>query len=312
MGNNGSLNSQDSGYLSSSSITKDVHHYVRSGMVKTTSINFAQQAKRSASVGESAWKRLVGRRKRSKVIPSQSMPENVNKDNGLHSHSTSTYNIQVEPMLDQSIVSRLPKSSSVSGLSVIHRNINNRIPSSKTNHQIYPPPPPNPPISARTTNENDRKITLSGSTSEMLRCLATFVNTRIEEPIEPSKIIMWLKNVDRQLLIQGWQDTIFMGPTALVLMFLLVRNDLPRRDPKLTTEDIRSKLLTCLYITYSYAGPEISYPVKPFTLSTESQDDFWNRCLHLSLRASDQMLRLASDPQYFARCFKELKFYQYG
>ena len=40
-------------------ITKDVHHYVRSGMVKTTSINFAQQAKRSASVGESAWKRLV-------------------------------------------------------------------------------------------------------------------------------------------------------------------------------------------------------------------------------------------------------------
>ena len=30
----------------------------------------------------------------------------------------------------------------------------------------------------------------------------------------------------------------------------LVRNDLPRRDPKLTTEDIRSKLLTCLYITY--------------------------------------------------------------
>ena len=25
-----------------------------------------------------------------------------------------------------------------------------------------------------------------------------------------------------------------------------------------------------------------------------------------------QMLRLASDPQYFARCFKELKFYQYG
>ena len=28
-------------------------------------------------------------------------------------------------------------------------------------------------------------------------------NFRIEEPIEPSKIIMWLKNVDRQLLIQG-------------------------------------------------------------------------------------------------------------
>ena len=49
----------------------------------------------------------VGRRKRSKVIPSQSMPENV--ANQKYPHSTSTYNIQVEPMLDKSVVSRLPK-----------------------------------------------------------------------------------------------------------------------------------------------------------------------------------------------------------
>ena len=111
-------------------------------------------------------------------------------------------------MLDQSIVSRLPKSSSVSGLSVIHRNINNRIPSSKTNHQIYPPPPPNPPISARTTNENDRKITLSGSTSEMLRCLATFVNTRYGYSVfmtDFASILGSKSRLNLRKLLCGWK-----------------------------------------------------------------------------------------------------------
>ncbi|CBY07881.1 unnamed protein product [Oikopleura dioica] len=70
----------------------------------------------------------------------------------------------------------------------------------------------------------------------------------------------------------------------------LIKIDLPRRDPRLTVEDIRKRLLTYLYITYSYAGPEISYPVKPFMcLSTESAESFWNRCLHLSIRSSDQV-----------------------
>ena len=47
-----------------------------------------------------------------------------------------------------------------------------------------------------------------------------YVYFRIEAYIEPNKLIIWLRNVDRQLLMQGWQDTIFMGPTALVIMFL--------------------------------------------------------------------------------------------
>ena len=112
-------------------------------------------------------------------------------------------------MLDQSIVSRLPKSSSVSGLSVIHRNINNRMPSSKTNHQIYPPPPPNPPISARTTNENDRKITLSGSTSEMLRCLATFVNTRYDNGMRVVGKGSWKEH--RSWKVLSWKEPSGVG-----------------------------------------------------------------------------------------------------
>lgn len=226
------------------------------------------------------------------------MPENVAQKSNFPSKSQSTYKIEVDnPILDHSS-NLFHKSCSVSGLSIINRNMEQpRIPTSRTtfNMQNRLGPP--------------KKVTMTGSTSEMLRCLANFVNSRIDTRIEGDKLVMWLRNVDRQLLMQGWQDSIFMGPTALVLMFLLVRNDLPRRDPKLTSEDIRARLLTCLYITYSYAGPEISYPVKPFVLSTETPASFWTRCLNLSLMSSDQMLRLASDPQFFARCFRELKLY---
>jgi len=302
MGNSGSMTSQDSGYFSTNSNSKMLPDYANAQVFKH-SVTFAANAKRSTSVGESTWRKLVGRRKRSKVIPSQSMPENVSSRSNFPSKSQSNYKLEVDNhLLDQS-AALFQKSCSVSGLSIINRNMEqSRLPNSKTSYNIH--------ASHRSATAVPKKVTMTGSTSEMLRCLANFVNSRIDTYIEPNKLIIWLRNVDRQLLMQGWQDSIFMGPTALVIMFLLVRNDLPRRDPKLTSEDVRARLLTCLYITYSYAGPEISYPVKPFILSTELPGQFWTRCLNLSLLSSDQMLRLASDPQFFARCFRELKLYQ--
>lgn len=48
-------------------------------------------------------------------------------------------------------------------------------------------------------------------------------------------------------------------------------------DGKETDEsDLQAKVLTCLYLSYSYMGNEISYPLKPF-LVEESKDKFWDR-----------------------------------
>ncbi|CAG5110733.1 Oidioi.mRNA.OKI2018_I69.chr2.g5106.t1.cds [Oikopleura dioica] len=314
MGNNGSTESNDSGYVSANSGGKFPSIYPV--QILKQSVSFASQ-KRSSSAGESTWKKIAGgRKRRSKVIPSQSMPENVKVVNNYDLHrnrppkTNSSYKIEVEnPHYEMS--ANFAKSCSVSGLAAIHKNINlSRLPTSKTNYNLNKHP------------STVKKVTMTGSTSEMLLCLANFVNSRSEISIEADKMVLWLRNVDRHLLNQGWQDCVFIGPTALVLMFLrkgmqiyippkLIKIDLPRRDPRLTIEDIRKRLLTYLYITYSYAGPEISYPVKPFMcLSTESSDSFWNRCLHLSIRSSDQLLRLATDPNFFARCFRELKLYQ--
>lgn len=41
-------------------------------------------------------------------------------------------------------------------------------------------------------------------------------------------------------------------------------------------QELQASVLTCLYLSYSYMGNEISYPLKPF-LVEESKDKFWDR-----------------------------------
>lgn len=43
--------------------------------------------------------------------------------------------------------------------------------------------------------------------------------------------------------------------------------------------ELQAKVLTCLYLSYSYMGNEISYPLKPF-LVDESKDKFWDRWVY--------------------------------
>lgn len=40
--------------------------------------------------------------------------------------------------------------------------------------------------------------------------------------------------------------------------------------------ELQATVLTCLYMSYSYMGNEISYPLKPFFVE-ESKDKFWDR-----------------------------------
>ena len=81
---------------------------------------------------------------------------------------------------------------------------------------------------------------------------------------------------------------------------------------ELVTEDVTSEhelqavVLTCLYLSYSYMGNEISYPLKPF-LVEEDKDRFWDRCLHIINTLSGAMLRINAEPSFFTEVFTELK-----
>ena len=72
-----------------------------------------------------------------------------------------------------------------------------------------------------------------------------------------------MRSVDRSLIEHAWQDSPFIGPANLVLIYLLASDAV---DPDvITVGELQAIIMACLYIAFSYAGAEISYPLKVST-----------------------------------------------
>ncbi|KAI6235793.1 hypothetical protein M3Y95_00089000 [Aphelenchoides besseyi] len=159
-----------------------------------------------------------------------------------------------------------------------------------------------------TFNRND---IVSSSTAELLRGLGRFVSENCKVPqFEPAQLVMWLRSIDRSLMMQGWQEIAFVSPPNLVFVYLLIRAQLNREYHKIrTVNELQSLVRTCLYVSYAYMGNEISYPLKPFISQNENRSKFWSRCLQLINLHSDEMLRLNSSTEFFLDVFDELRSY---
>lgn len=55
---------------------------------------------------------------------------------------------------------------------------------------------------------------------------------------------------------------------------MLVRELVDGEETK--ESELQASVLTCLYLSYSYMGNEISYPLKPF-LVEDCKEKFWDR-----------------------------------
>ncbi|KAK5608810.1 hypothetical protein CRENBAI_019837 [Crenichthys baileyi] len=185
-----------------------------------------------------------------------------------------------------------------------------------------------------------RRVVFHASTGELLRCLSDFLRHRCVKLKEfPSnQIIIWFRNVDRALLLQGWQNhqvfvpmfsirlclvmyskrtseqrqlvstdpsnQCFINPSSLVFIYLLCRDMLD--EDTASQQELHATFLTCLYLAYSYLGNEISYPTKPFLVES-SNDVFWERALEVIEHLSADMLRLNAEPSFFTEVFHDLK-----
>ncbi|XP_063315404.1 cyclin-dependent kinase 5 activator 1 [Pelobates fuscus] len=151
-----------------------------------------------------------------------------------------------------------------------------------------------------------KRVVVQASTSELLRCLGEFLCRRCYKlkHLSTTEPVLWLRSVDRSLLLQGWQDQGFITPANVVFLYMLCREVI---SSELTTEqELQAALLTCVYLSYSYMGNEISYPLKPFLVES-SKEEFWDRCLSVINMMSSKMLRINADPQYFTQIFADLK-----
>jgi len=194
---------------------------------------------------------------------------------------------QHQPQQPQHHKSNLNKEESANN----NNNNNNNI--SKTK--------PDQPVKSAT-----KKTVIQASTSELLKCLGNYLYKRCYKlrDFQPGDCIMWLRTVDRSLLLQGWQDIAFINPANVVFVYLLVRDCV---DENISAEtELQSIVLTCLYLSYSYMGNEISYPLKPFLVETD-KERFWDRCVNIINKLSGPMLRINAEPSFFTEVFTELK-----
>ncbi|XP_051998229.1 cyclin-dependent kinase 5 activator 1-like [Xyrauchen texanus] len=151
-----------------------------------------------------------------------------------------------------------------------------------------------------------RCVIIQASTGELLRCLAEYVCKRCFKlkELSPNEVILWFRNVDRSLLLQGWQDHGFITPANLVFVYLLCREMLT--DDVDNPRELQGTFLTCLFLAYSYIGNEISYPLKPFMIET-NKDVFWERSLVVIDKLSGKMLQINIDPHFFTEVFQDLR-----
>lgn len=166
---------------------------------------------------------------------------------------------------------------------------------------------PSRPVNPKS-GPGGRKVVIQASTSELLECLGQFVCHRCHRvaDLDPSDIPTWLRGVDRALLMQGWQDICFIMPSSVVFVYMLCREAL--HESITSVFEVQCIVLTCLYMSYSYMGNEISYPLRPFLIEPERYA-FWSRCCRIMNKLSGKMLRINNDAQFFTSVFRELKLY---
>lgn len=185
----------------------------------------------------------------------------------------------------------------------------------KNNNNVdkqIPPKPPKPLLPTHVTLNTQqgisptKKTVIQASTSELLKCLGEYLSRRCPrlKDFQPGDAVMWLRTVDRALLLQGWQDVAFINPANVVFVYMLVRELV--KDDINNEHELQAVVLTCLYLSYSYMGNEISYPLKPF-LVEENKEKFWDRCILIINTLSGKMLRINCEPSFFTEVFTELK-----
>ncbi|KAG7459617.1 hypothetical protein MATL_G00212580 [Megalops atlanticus] len=200
----------------------------------------------------------------------------------------------------------LKKSQSCANLSTFAQDPAAALPGSKTSGNVASSVKKAPLGSSNGAAGTPKRVIVQASTSELLRCLGEFLCRRCYrlKHLSPTDPVLWLRSVDRSLLLQGWQDQGFITPANVVFVYMLCRDVVSSEVAN--EHELQAALLTCLYLSYSYMGNEISYPLKPFLVES-SKEAFWDRCLSIINLMSAKMLQINSDPHYFTQVFADLK-----
>lgn len=142
--------------------------------------------------------------------------------------------------------------------------------------------------------------------SETLKYIGCYVYLRCRnlEGLKPSIVVGWVRGVDRNLVLSGWQEIGFISQPNMIVLYMLLREVIPAKVR--STTQLKAIMMSTLYMCYAYNGHEISYPLKPFIFDGD-RANFWNRCMEIINGHSDKLLRANKDPKYYNEIQVELK-----
>ncbi|XP_078126329.1 cyclin-dependent kinase 5 activator 1-like isoform X2 [Sander vitreus] len=279
-----------------------VGHYTavqNSKNAKDAAAAAGKSLKRPSIISVLPWKRIVAvsaKRKGSKKL--QADGGDGGKGSPLDGHATATDNSASSSL-------KLKKSQSCANLSSYSSSQDPSATTTTTSSNL-PNSITGSGIQTSTATGTPKRVIVQASTSELMRSLGEFLCRRCYrlKRLSPTDPVLWLRSVDRSLLLQGWQDQGFITPANVVFLYMLCRDVVSSEVA--SERELQASLLTCLYLSYSYMGNEISYPLKPFLVEAE-KEAFWDRCLEIINRMSGKMLQINTDPHFFTQVFADLK-----
>jgi len=142
--------------------------------------------------------------------------------------------------------------------------------------------------------------------SETLKYIGCYVYLRCRnlEGLKPSIVVGWVRGVDRNLVLSGWQEIGFISQPNMIVLYMLLREVIPAKVR--STNQLKAIMMSTLYMCYAYNGHEISYPLKPFIFDGD-RANFWNRCMEIINCHSDKLLRANKEPKFYNEIQVELK-----
>lgn len=170
-----------------------------------------------------------------------------------------------------------------------------------------------------TTTEDKQRLTLCKiqqnpdkhfygtlNLSETLKYIGCYVYLRCRnlEGLKPSVVVGWIRSVDRNLVLSGWQEMGFISQPNMIVLYMLLREVIPPKVRSLS--QLKALIMSTLYMCYAYNGHEISYPLKPFLFDGD-RGGFWDRCMEIINHHSDKLLQINKEPKFYNDIQLELK-----
>jgi len=158
----------------------------------------------------------------------------------------------------------------------------------------------------KLSTNNDKHYYGTLNLSETLKYIGCYVYLRCRnlEGLKPSIVVGWVRGVDRNLVLSGWQEIGFISQPNMIVLYMLLREVIPAKVR--STTQLKAIMMSTLYMCYAYNGHEISYPLKPFIFDGD-RTNFWNRCMEIINGHSDKLLRANKDAKYYNEIQVELK-----